>query len=384
MASRTHAANPTRGGGARSWGPLGRLMGTLLLVVAFAVGLAAGLRAVFPGFSRLEPGSERIPKGVFVEIAGQRVELGSLSRFEAVGVLEELAGPLTVLPQDAHIDRLTTGVVPEVNGRRLDVAATVAAALAAPPGQSVPPAFCPTPAVVGLRDFPGRAIYNGNPAKNEVAIILNVAWGDEYLDDIAGVVEKAGGKLTVCPVGTWLEEDGGRAAWLAAAVERGHEVGNHGYYNRPMTYGQDQVRQELDETTALIEKACGRRPAIFAPPMGEFDAGTLAAAAEAGYLTVKWSLDTIDWRREGIDVIANRVISRVKAGDIILCHPTEMTGPAMEKFLPAITAKGLRVVTLSELLSPDLPPETPLGAQAPSPGTDEPSSGPDGPLPGRG
>lgn len=339
----------------RSGSPLVRLALAGVLVLALAAGLGFGLKLVFP-LGRPEPGSERIASGVYVQAGDTRVELGGLRGFEAMGLLEESAADFSREPQDSYIDPSTKGVIPALDGRRLDVQATVAAAIAAGPGEAVTPVFYAIPPAVGLGDFPEAPIYQGNRAKQEVAIILNVAWGDEFLDDICALVEKAGGKLTICPVGLWLEDDGARSAWLAEAVSRGHEVGNHGYYNRPMIYDPAQIRDEIDKTSALIHSACGRQPAFYAPPMGEFNKGALSAAAAGGYKTVLWSLDTIDWRLEGVDVIAGRVTSRVKGGDIILCHPTAQTGPALEKILPFLAERGLRVMTLSDLLSPEIPP----------------------------
>lgn len=351
------------GSGSRAW--VLRLVLTLALVVALALGLALGLDVLFPGFGRPGPGGgqalldgKRVATGVYVEAGGQRLELEGLAPYEVVGAVEEIAPGLSLLPRDAYVDRSTRGAVPELDGRRLDVAAMAEAVLAAKPGESLPPVYYRVPAQVKLADFPDAPIYHGNPAKSEVAIILNVAWGDEFLDDICALVERTGGRLTICPVGLWLEGDGGRALWLGEAVRRGHDVGNHGYYNQPMTYEATKVREEIDRTSALIRATCGRQPTVFAPPMGASNERTLVAAADAGYRTVLWSLDTIDWRLEGIEVIAERVVSRVEAGDIILCHPTAQTAPAMERFLPALAEKGLRVVTLTQLLSPALPEDS--------------------------
>lgn len=337
------------------------------LVAVFSLGLALGLSLMIPGLGRPEPGYERIPEGVMFVHGDTSVPLGGLTRYEATGLVEDLAPSFTVLPQDAYLDRATRGVVPGLEGRGLDVAAVIEKALASERGGLVGPSYCPVPAAVTLSDFPEAPVYRGNPGKKAVAVILNVAWGDEYLDGLLTIAEKAGARLTVCPAGTWLDGDEERAAWLAAASSRGHEIGNHGYYNRPMTYNAEQITREIERTSDLIEAACGSRPVIFAPPMGEFNQGTLTAAAALGCRTVIWSLDTVDWRREGVDVISRRVTSRVGPGDIILCHPTEQTGPAMEQFLRVIREKGLAVVTVSELLSPEVLAEEdgPPGGNAP-------------------
>lgn len=335
--------------------PYARLGLVLVLLVTLSAGLALGLRAVFPGLVRWESRPERVAEGVCLEFEGLRVELGGLDRFRALGALEEIAERLTLRPRDAYVERLTGGAVPGLDGRELDVAATVDLALAAKPGETVSPVFTPIPPAVTLAQFRAEPVYHGNPAKSQVAIILNIAWGDEFLTPILDLVEQAGGRLTICPVGNWLEGNAGGAAWLKQAADRGHEIGNHGYFNRAMTYGADKVREEIAKTSDLIQQATAHRPTVFAPPMGAFAGSTLEAAAQDGYVTVLWSLDTVDWRLDGVDVIAGRVTSRAKAGDIILCHPTAQTGPAMEKFLPVLAAKGLKVVTVSELLSTALP-----------------------------
>ncbi len=344
------ADGPNQGGG--EIGPkVARLGAALALVIVLAAGLALGARALFLALGRGGPEDLRVPAGVSCAGQGRKVELGGLDRFRATGALEDVASSLTRLPVDAYVDKATKGVVPGLDGRRLDVGATVEAALAAQAGETVAFVYYVDPPAITLDDFRESPVYHGNPAKPEVAVILNVAWGDEYLDPILTLVENAGGRLTICPVGDWLDGSATRASWLAAAASRGHEIGNHGYHNREMTYDEAQIREELKRTSDLIAEATGRRSTIFAPPMGAFGQTTLRAAAADGYRTVLWSLDTIDWRREGVDVIADRVISRVGPGDIILCHPTEQTAPAFEKFLPVLAEKGLRVVTLSELIS---------------------------------
>lgn len=336
---------------------LARLALTVFILAALAAAVTHSLAVLFPGFGRWDPATARVPAGVVFEYGETRVELGGLSRFEAHGALEEVAGAFSVLPRNAYFDRVSRGVVPGLEGRRLDIAATVARAVEAAPGQVVGPVFYAVPPAVTLADFPDAPVYQGNPLKSAVAVVLNVAWGDEYLDPILELVGASGGRLTVCPVGEWLEGRPDRAAWLRSAAERGHEIGNHGYYNRPMTYpDQSQIAEEIEATSDLIEDACGRRPTFFAPPMGAISEAMLAVASRAGYRTVLWSLDTIDWRLEGVEVIVQRVVTRVKAGDIILCHPTVQTGPAFERILPVLAEKGLRVVTLSDLLSPALEP----------------------------
>jgi len=46
-----------------------------------------------------------------------------------------------------------------------------------------------------------------------------------------------------------------------------------------------------------------------------------------------------------------RILSRVKAGDIVLMHPTAPTEQALAGMIQGVRAKGLQLVTLDTLLS---------------------------------
>ena len=52
----------------------------------------------------------------------------------------------------------------------------------------------------------------------------------------------------------------------------------------------------------------------------------------------------------------SRIVTRAKAGDIVLMHPTAPTEPALARMIQWLRAKGLTLVTLDTLLSPDRGP----------------------------
>ena len=64
---------------------------------------------------------------------------------------------------------------------------------------------------------------------------------------------------------------------------------------------------------------------LFTPPAGEYDERVLEVAAELGYRTVMYSLDTADWLRQG-EICARCPARRERK--IILLHPTERAPPA--------------------------------------------------------
>ena len=63
---------------------------------------------------------------------------------------------------------------------------------------------------------------------------------------------------------------------------------------------------------------------------------------ELGYTVIMWTRDTIDWRDHDAALIAERALKGIKAGDLILLHPTEKTVEALPSILDGIAAAGYR------------------------------------------
>ena len=76
-----------------------------------------------------------------------------------------------------------------------------------------------------------------------------------------------------------------------------------------------------------------------------------------GYKVVMWTRDTIDWRDHDAKLIATRALDGIKAGDLILMHPTEKTVEALPEILDKIAAAGLvaDTVTATIAATADLP-----------------------------
>ena len=64
-----------------------------------------------------------------------------------------------------------------------------------------------------------------------------------------------------------------------------------------------------------------------------------------------WTRDTIDWRDKNTSVIVSRALNDIKAGDLILMHPTANTRDALPIILNAIESAGLTVKPVSAVLA---------------------------------
>lgn len=193
-----------------------------------------------------------------------------------------------------------------------------------------------------------QAIYKGNENINRVSFACNVVWGTEYVPQMLNIFKEKGIKITFFIGGEWAEDN---PELLLEMVNQEHELGNHGYYHKHHSQlSLDENKREIDDTEKVIEKVTKIKTLLFAPPYGEFNDSTLEAAESLGYKTIMWSIDTIDWRREGAQVITNRVLKNPHNGAIILMHPVEDTVEALPTIIDELRDRGFEIGKVSEIL----------------------------------
>lgn len=190
-------------------------------------------------------------------------------------------------------------------------------------------------------------IYRGED-KNQVALMINVYWGTEYLGGFLEIFKKYNVKATFFVGGYWAAQN---PQFLQKFVAEGHEIGNHGYYHKQhskLTYQQNV--DEMVTCSKLVFECCGVFPTLFAPPGGDFCNETLKAAKDNGYKTIMWSRDTIDWRDKDSNLIFTRATKDTSGGELILMHPTEHTLKALEKIVKYYLDKNMQLVTVSKII----------------------------------
>ena len=106
----------------------------------------------------------------------------------------------------------------------------------------------------------------------------------------------------------------------------------------------------MQATHELVKALCDKEITLFAPPSGAFNQITLDIAKEMGYTTVMWSKDTIDWRDQNEKLILSRATKNLSGGDLILAHPTACTVKVLDEILKKISASGLSVKPVSQVI----------------------------------
>ncbi|HJZ86640.1 MAG TPA: polysaccharide deacetylase family protein [Polyangia bacterium] len=156
---------------------------------------------------------------------------------------------------------------------------------------------------------------------------------------------------------------------VRAIVARGHAIGNHSYthaWSTPL-WTTGRLAADLARCQEVLMRAAGVRPRWFRPPVGLFGPRVESAARRVSLALCGWTLRSNDGALFGYDAtrVRARVLARLRDGDVILLHDGAERShrrPRAPEVLPALlellAARGLRSVTLDELLAPELESES--------------------------
>jgi peptidoglycan/xylan/chitin deacetylase (PgdA/CDA1 family) len=185
-------------------------------------------------------------------------------------------------------------------------------------------------------------------------------WTGPLLDVLAANEARA----TFFVVGSMAER---RPELLERIVAEGHELGNHSWSHPHLARdcGDEQVRLELERTSAVLEAVVGVPPRRFRCPYYDVDARVEAVAAGLGLAYTPSTVTPPDWRptaRSGF--LATLVLQLIGPGGIVGLHdgipPDELEAPgasraatveAVAAFLPRLRERGYESVTASSLLA---------------------------------
>ncbi|SES31536.1 Peptidoglycan/xylan/chitin deacetylase, PgdA/CDA1 family [Lentzea xinjiangensis] len=120
-----------------------------------------------------------------------------------------------------------------------------------------------------------------------------------------------------------------------------HTTSHPNLLGRPYEFQRNEICGNADFLTAEY----GRRPTLFRPPFGNFDATTRQAAAGCGFKAlVNWTAAVNDGR------VQFQAGDRLKAGDIVLMHFRTTFAEDFTAFLNRAKQDGLTPVPLEDFL----------------------------------
>ncbi|WP_262177134.1 polysaccharide deacetylase family protein [Saccharococcus sp. Marseille-Q5394] len=253
-----------------------------------------------------------------------------------------------IKPIDAKVDRVWKAM-PGYNGLIVDVDASYDKMKTAGKFDETKLVFKEVPPSVHLDDLDPQPIFRGNPDKPMVSLLINVAWGDEYIPTILNILNDQQVKATFFFDGSWTKKNPDLALMI---YNDGHEIGNHAYSHPDLQKrSRTETMEEISKTNDVIEQTIGFKPKWFGPPSGSFNQQTIDVAHELNMKMILWTVDTVDWKKPEPSEMVQRVVSKVENGSMILMHPTDPVAKGLGAMIADIKAKGLRLGTVSDLMS---------------------------------
>lgn len=263
--------------------------------------------------------------------------------------IENKASRYEAPPSEAKIDPIWKAV-PGYNGVQVDIEASYDAMKKSGSFDEKKLIYKQVPPETHLSDLEPAPIYRAHPEKPVVSFLVNVAWGNEYLQGMLTTLKKNDVKATFFLEGRWAKNNSVLAKMIA---EGGHEIGNHSYSHPDMkSLSSSASKTEIEKTSEVIMAVTDlkEKPKWFAPPSGSYRDETVKIADSLGMGTIMWSVDTIDWQKPSPDVLTNRVLSKVHPGAFVLMHPTESSANSLDTLIKEIKKKNLHIVTVTEAL----------------------------------
>ncbi len=147
---------------------------------------------------------------------------------------------------------------------------------------------------------------------------------------------------------------------VAEIARRGHGLGNHSLHHawRTPALAAGRLTDELARAGDIVERAAGTRPRWFRPPVGLISPPVAEAARRARLEIVAWTASARDGvTRATVEGSLARLSRALRPGAILVLHDAAERGgrapictELLARLLDAMEARGLRSVTLDELL----------------------------------
>lgn len=184
-----------------------------------------------------------------------------------------------------------------------------------------------------------------DPTKPMIALTFDDGPYAPVGNRIMDVMNQYGGKCTFFMVGNRVPS---YTAEVQRMVNEGFEVANHTQDHKYLNQlGADGIRAQVEACNNTIQAVTGVRPTLMRLPGGNKNSTVLA---NVNMPIILWNVDTKDWKNRNAQSVINAVMGKVKDGDIVLMHELyTSTAEAVEALVPALTAQGFQLVTVSEL-----------------------------------
>ena len=147
-------------------------------------------------------------------------------------------------------------------------------------------------------------------------------------------------------------------------VKAKHVVGNHTLTHPLLTFKtSDELKAEFTGCTNALTDAIGEHSNLFRPPFGGRRPAVLRMARHMGLEPIMWNVTAYDWQATSAEQIEQKVIRRVRGGNVILLHDgghkgfgadRSYTVMATDRLISRYKSEGYEFVTIPEMMGRQL------------------------------
>lgn len=200
-----------------------------------------------------------------------------------------------------------------------------------------------------------QEIARGDPGRPWMALTFDAGSSIAPLPSILETLRQKDVRCTFFLTGIALRQAGGPEL-LKQMVADGHELANHSDTHpdfRELT--DEQIAEQLAAVERMVVEITGisTKP-YFRPPFGGRDERVWRVVQENGYVTIYWTYQVWDWTgdRTAEEVYQYSVEGACNGAIVVMHVGAQETADALPAIIDELRARGYRLVTLGELLSP--------------------------------
>ena len=167
-----------------------------------------------------------------------------------------------------------------------------------------------------------------------------------YTKNLLDGLRERGVKATFFVVG---ENIPGNEDLIQQMEADGHLIGNHTYDHADISKLSDEENcRELQKTSDLVKEITGYGTAYVRPPFGNWKD---TMDCRVTMISVKWTIDTLDWKSKNVTEIIGKVMQQISDHDIILMHDYyETSVEAALQIVDRLQQEGYEFVTVEDLI----------------------------------
>jgi peptidoglycan/xylan/chitin deacetylase (PgdA/CDA1 family) len=198
-----------------------------------------------------------------------------------------------------------------------------------------------------------KSICSAKTNEKQIAISFDDGPANEYTPGILKILKEQDVKAAFFCIGNRIA---GKEALLKQIHEDGHVIGNHSYSHHGWfdLFSAGKMSSDLKMMDLVMEDSLGLRPRLFRPPYGVTNPNLKRAVIRGRYISVGWSIRSMDTVIKDEQQLLRKVMRFVKPGAIVLFHDTSRTTLGiLPVFIRELTASGYEIVRLDKMLKLD-------------------------------